>query len=125
MVQELKLLRREYPDLEYREDGEWFRVPLIQLPPGIWNRDETPVCFQAPPGYPGNPPYGFCVPAGLRLSDGRLPNNYSEPVSTPFGGQWGKFSWQNDNWRPTGDVLSGSNLLNFVRTFHHRFREGY
>lgn len=125
MAQELRLLKREYPDVEYREDGDWFWIPLLPLTGTIWNRGETPVCFQAPPGYPGNPPYGFYVPAGLRLIDGRLPNNYSEPAPTPFEGQWGKFSWQHENWRATGDLLSGSNLLNFVRTFQHRFQEGF
>lgn len=122
--EELRLLRQEYPDLEYREEGRWIRLPRYRLPPGIWNREETEVCFQIPDAYPGQAPYGFYVPGGLLLKDTNQPPNNYGPAATPFPGSWCRFSWQHDNWRATADVKSGSNLLNFVRTFKDRFKEG-
>lgn len=128
---ELILLRREYPALEYKEINGigWILIPAYKLPPNIWNFDCIAVCFQIPSGYPGNPPYGFFIKTGLllKLSNEKPSNAYSDSDSaqTPFDGTWGKFSWQNDNsWRPTSDLNSGSNLLNFVRSFNDRFKEG-
>lgn len=126
MEQELKLLRKDFPDLEFKEDSMWIRIPSYNLPPDIWNRDTATVCFQIPPGYPGNPPYGFFVMGGLRLKEAdEKPTNYEEPAQTPFDGSWGKFSWaHNNSWRATSDLSSGSNLLNFVRSFQDRLKEG-
>ncbi len=102
------------------------RLPRYPLPPG-WNRTETAVAWQIPPGYPGTPPYGIYVPAGLHFNGSR-PNNYTEPAGTrpPFGGSWGIFSWQpaNGQWRPSTDVAKGVNLLTWVLGFGERFREG-
>ena len=124
--EELALLRQRYDDLEYNEDGRWVRIPSYPLPEG-WNRSLTDVIFQIPVGFPGTPPYGIYTPAGL-LFKGERPNNYSEPTPTrpPFPGNWGIFSWMSDEgqWRPTADVVSGSNLLNWVVGFAARFREG-
>lgn len=124
--QELKLLKREFPNLEYKEDIMWIYIPEYKLPPNIWNRDCVAVCFQIPAGYPGNPPYGFFVEGGLYLKGtNEKPSNYEEPVQTPFGGNWGKFSWSHDNsWRATSDLTLGSNLLNFVRSFRDRLKQG-
>jgi len=122
--EELRLLRREHPDLEYRQDGCWIWLPRFCLPPGIWNREEIQVCFQIPSGYPGQSPYGFYVPDGLVVkATNQAPINYG-PAATPFSGSWCRFSWQQDNWRATADLRSGSNLLNFVRTFMDRLKEG-
>ncbi len=122
--QELELLGKDYPSLEYREEGRWVRIPKYPLPTGVWNLEETEVSFQIPEGYPGQPPYGFYVPDGLLVkATDRPPNNYG-PAQTPFPGTWGKFSWAPENWRPSADVASGSNLLNFVRSFMERFLEG-
>ncbi len=123
---ELKLLRKAFPDTEYREEGYWFRIPAYLVPDGIWNVDKVAVAFQAPVGYPGQPPYAFYVQPGLRVKGtDQKPNNYEEPASgVPFEGVWAKFSWQHELWRPTADISSGSNLLNYVRTFADRFREG-
>ncbi len=124
---ELALLRRFYPDLEYREDGHWIRIPRYQVPGGTWNHDEVSVSFQIPaPGYPGQAPYAFYVSPGLRLKEtDQKPNNYEEPAAgVPFDRVWGKFSWTQENWRATGDVVSGSNLFNFVSSFRDRLNEG-
>ena len=121
--QELALLRSRYPDLEYRSEGRWVRLPRYPLPPG-WSRSETDVAFQIPTQYPGNPPYGFCVPAGLTFG-GQRPSNSSDNNSPPFGGAWLLFSWQPDGgWVPTTDLRAGHNLLNWAIGFRQRFLEG-
>ncbi len=122
--QELKLLRNEFPDLEYLEEGRWVYIPSYPLPQDIWNRKETELCFQIPEGYPGQPPYGFYVPDGLLVKATNRPPDNCVPAQAPFPGSWLKFSWAPDNWRPTADVASGSNLWNFVRSFRNRLLEG-
>ena len=126
IAQELALLRKQYPAAEYVEDGRWIRLPSYPLPEG-WNRTATDVAFQIRVDYPGTPPYGFYVPAGLQYKQQR-PNNYTEPGSPPppFPGEWGLFSWAPDDgqWRPTADLVTGSNLLNWARGFANRFKEG-
>jgi len=124
--QELILLRQRYPDLEYRENGNWIVIPSYPLPMD-WNRPSTDVVFQIPVGYPGIPPYGIYTPVGLLYNESR-PDNYTEPAPTqpPFPGSWGIFSWQpsDGQWRPTADLMTGSKLLNWVIGFSGRFREG-
>ena len=124
--EELTLLRRRYPDLEYQEAGRWVRLPEYRLPDG-WNHAATDVAFQILVSYPGTPPYGIYVLAGLTFN-GSGPSNYTEPAATqpPFGGSWGVFSWTvaDGQWRPTADARSGSNLLNWAIGFADRFREG-
>ncbi len=124
--QELALLKKEFPNLVYREEGMWVFVKVFRIPQNIWNRNEASICFQIPAGYPGNPPYGFYIEGGLGLKDtDEKPKNYEEPVQTPFEGTWGKFSWQHDNsWRATSDLTSGGNLLNFLHTFRDRLIQG-
>ena len=123
---ELALLRRQYPKLEFKEEGLWVRIPAYQLPAG-WNRTCTDASFQIPVAYPGTPPYGIYAPTGL-LFNGARPDNYVEPAPTqpPFPGSWGIFSWTPDDgqWRPTADLSTGSNLLNWVTGFGDRFKQG-
>ena len=121
--QELTLLRQRYPDIEYRPEGHWIRIPTYPLPSG-WNRSDTDVAFQIPNGYPGTPPYGICTPEGL-LFDGHPPDNCTaaDPMP-PFGDTWVRFSWAPDGWQPAAEVSAGSNLLNWVVGFAARFREG-
>ena len=124
--QELNLLRRRFAKLEYVEEGSWIRIPSYSMP-ADWNRSSTDVVFAIPIGYPGTPPYGFYVPIGIQFKGSR-PNNYTEPVSVqvPFEGGWGIFSWAplDGHWRPTSDVSTGSNLLNWVLGLADRLREG-
>ncbi|MBI3632554.1 MAG: hypothetical protein HY225_03835 [Candidatus Vogelbacteria bacterium] len=120
---EVALIRRFYLNAEYHEAG-WIRIPDYRLPEGIWNQTVIEVLAQFPiPGYPGQAPYGIHVRPCLRLKGLQMPTNYTEPVGTPFGDNWGKFSWQPEGWRPTADLYSGSNMLDFIRTFIDRFRE--
>src|SRR5581483_11707929 len=123
--QELTLLRTRYPDLQYQQDGQWVYIPSYSVTEG-WNRATTPVAFQIRVGYPGTPPYAFYVPVGITYKDVR-PNNYVEPTpqQPPFPGPWGVFSWSHsEDWRPTADPRTGSNLLNWVLGFRQRFVEG-
>jgi hypothetical protein len=128
LEKELALLRHFYPQAEWHETGQngWIKIPDFAIPPGIWNRDKATVCFEVPVGYPGTAPYAFYAEGGLRLKNsGAVPQSYTEPASTPFPGTWGKFSWQHaESWRPTADLMSGSNLTNFVQSFSERLKEG-
>jgi len=125
---ELAMLRQRHADLEYREEGRWVRIPRYPLPPG-WNRETTDVAFPIPPAFPGVPPYGIYVPAGLTFN-GNRPDNYTEPASTqpPFGGVWGIFSWTtfDGQWRATAepDPIRGYTLLAWVNGFADRFQQG-
>lgn len=126
--QEIELLKKEYPNLEWKTKDEivWIRIPEYRILKNLWNKDSVSVCFQIPPGYPGNAPYGFHVEDGLRVKEtDQKPDNYEEPAPTPFDGAWGKFSWTHDNsWRATTDLNTGANLLNFVRSFQERLKDG-
>ena len=125
--EELALLRQHYPDLEYQPDGQWVRIPGYEIRTAGWSPSPTEVAFQVPTAYPGTPPYGFYVPAGIRYN-GDTPTNYKEPAPSgpPFEVSWGIFSWQpqQDHWRPTASVTAGVNLLTWVRGFAKRFSDG-
>jgi len=122
---ELDLLRRRYPDLEYHDDSQWVKIPAYPLSEG-WDRTPTDVAFQIQLQYPGTPPYGIYVPAGITFK-GEKPNDYTEPAGNqpPFGGSWGVFSWTIEGqWRATSDLVTGSNLSNWVSSFADRFSQG-
>lgn len=122
---EVGMLQECWPALEYLEEGRWVRIPQYPLPDGIWNVAEVEVCFQIPEQLPGQAPYGFYARPELRLRAGNAsPQNYQFPAGTSFGDGWGKFSWQLEPWRPAADPLAGSNMVNFVRSFSDRLREG-
>lgn len=121
---ELELLRTRY-EVEFVEEGHWARIDSYPLPHG-WNRKTTDVAFQIPVGYPGTPPYGIYVLAGIAFN-AQPPDNFKEPAPTqpPFEETWGIFSWQPDEqWWATADIISGSNLMNWVIGFAARFKEG-
>jgi hypothetical protein len=128
LAKELALLRKIFPDIEFREkDSGWFCIPRFQVLYGGWKQTEVAVCFQVPTGYPGDAPYAFWVSPPLRQASNDAPpvNNYQEPSPTPFPCIWGKFSWSHEaGWKPTNDPATGSNFLEFVLTFRERFREG-
>ena len=122
---ELAFLRSVFPTLVAK--GNWILLPSFPLPTG-WGRPSIDVAFLVPDGFPGAPPYGIYVPAGIRFR-GTVPQSYTEPASSqpPFGGAWGMFSWsiaEGGDWRPTRSVAHGPNLLRWVRSFTQRFLEG-
>ena len=122
--EEVELLRRNFRDLEYVASGQWVRIPRYGLADSIWDRNVVEVCFQIPEQIPGQPPYGFYVRPGLALRNGQGIGNYAYPAPTPFGSDWGKFSWQLDGWAPTADLIGGTNMVNFARSFSDRFTQG-
>jgi len=126
LTEELELLRRHFPGLEYIEAGAWVRIPGFKRAKG-WQPAESDIAFQVPAGFPATPPYGFYVPAGTRFN-GAMPGSYAEPADPcpPFPGSWGKFSWQPEgaDWQPKASTADGSNLLSWVRGFIARFQEG-
>jgi hypothetical protein len=123
---ELGMLRTAFPGTEWTGPDPWVRVPGYRVPPGNgWNRDHTDMVFRVQQGHPATPPKDIYVPAGLQCR-GQRPGNYSEPAQgVPFPGLWGAFSWGNpEAWTPRDPPSAGSTLLNFVRSFADRLREG-
>jgi hypothetical protein len=121
--QELALLRTSYPDLEWRSDTFWVRIPSYAVPSGHWVQAEVEVACRIPPTV-GEQPYAFFVRPGLIALDERQVQNYAYPTSNCFGEGWGQFSWAPEAWTPHDEITRGSNMLNFVRSFADRFREG-
>ncbi len=130
--EELELLRVDYPDLEFFADGSWVRLPRYELLTQLWRPSIIQVAFQIPPQM-GIAPYAFhvhpLVPDDLDrvepTSGGEI-GNYSFPATTPWGTDWGTFSWgQEDNaWLAAEPIRTGSNMARFVMTFANRFAEG-
>jgi hypothetical protein len=118
---ELALLRRRFPDLEYIEDGHWVRLARYPVPAG-WSADEVETAFQIPPEA-AIVPYAFSVRPGLSLANGAAPGNYEFPLTTPFGSDWGRFSWSPLTWHPQPKVSAGDNMTHFVRSFANRLAE--
>ena len=125
LEQELELLRLIHPDLEYRQEAglHWVRIASWTLPAGVFDKSSVGVAFQVPP-LAGQAPYGFWVHPGLQLATGGSPGNYTYPIATPWGADWGQFSWSPCNWTPTAEIRSGSNMLEFIRSFNDRLCEG-
>jgi Prokaryotic E2 family E len=121
--QELALLRTVYPGLEWRPDTFWARIPAYPVPSGMWESSVAEVAFRIPPTV-GEQPYAFFVRPGLTAVDGRPITNYTYPASNCFGDGWGQFSWAPEVWAPHVEITRGSNMLNFVRSFADRLREG-
>lgn len=122
--QELHLLRTWFGDrLEYVPDGHWVRLSEYRIP-DLWLPDMVEVCFQIPPGLPGQAPYAFHARPQLQLVSGAAVNNYTYPTATPFGDSWGTFSWQLSEWQPGAEPCNGTNMLDFARSIADRFREG-
>ena len=126
--EELALVRSVFPDAEHREEGgaHWVRIPEYPLPTGVFKQGgSTDLAFRIPT-QPGEAPYGFWVRPGLALASGAALNNYSYPTATPWGADWGQFSWSPEGgiWIPKTDIRAGANMLNFVRSFADRLKEG-
>ena len=123
--QELELLVAAYPPLEMRDEGGqlWCRLPSYPVSGNAFTRREVEVAFRIP-SQAGEQPYGFWVRPTLDLAAGGTINNYSYPAATPWGPDWGQFSWSPLTWAPKADLRAGSNMVNFVRSFNDRLNEG-
>lgn len=118
---ELDLLRQRYGELEIGTSLDWILFKAFQLSPG-WNRQDTELLVEIPPGYPVTPPDNFLVTEGLRTAAGGMPTNYSEGV-TKYGKPRGQFSFHVQEWSPSEDLLDGHNLLTFMQGVEQRLRE--
>ncbi len=123
LAEELALLRRHYGgDVEYRECGDWFLIPRYPTPAKC-TPSLASVCFGLKPGYPGIEPYGFFAATDL-LFEGQPFSGTSAAAPPPFPGSWTFFSWSPEGWFGTGDLLSGSNLWAWARSFAARLLDG-
>lgn len=120
--EELDLVRLRFPDLEFREEDFWARLPSYPVPEE-WGRGSTEVAFQVPRDIFAQQPYGFWVRPPLEVPGGGIPTNTSGPVATGFGEGWQQFSWAPEVWQPGPEPRLGSNLLDFVRSFRLRLCE--
>jgi len=124
---ELALLQTYFPQLEYRDDGRWIWIPGYGVPTDLWAPEQVTVACHFQPLYPGQAPYGIWVQPGLRLkkTGQQSADHYSEPAGDiPLVGTWGKFSFSPISWRPTDDLASGDNMLNFILSFRDRLLAG-
>jgi hypothetical protein len=119
---ELELVRSMYPDVEFRAEDLWARIPAYSFPEG-WGREHGEVAFRFPRDVFGEEPYGFWVRPPLLLPGDGAPSNSSGPVATGFGEGWQQFSWAPDGWRPAAQVRCGTNMLDWVRSFTRRLKE--
>jgi hypothetical protein len=118
---ELERLRSVYPDAELHADEQSVRIPTYPLDKSIWGVSSCEVALSIP--LPGQPPYAFRVRPGLALVSGDAIQNYSYPVATVFGSDWGQFSWSPENWTAADDANVGG-VLRWARSFADRFAEG-
>ena len=118
----LELLRTAYESVEHLAEGDWVRVGPARLNATGWTPGEVYVAFQIPPR--GQAPYGLHVSPPVARTDGAAIGNYEAATTTPFGGTWGKFSWQPEVWVPGAELASGANMLMFARSLSARLDEG-
>lgn len=121
-IDEIQAIREMYGEVEHGAEFDWLLITRFALPEG-WNRDQVEFLIVIPPGYPTTPPDNFYVAEGLRLTDGRSPNNYAEG-QTVIGRSWAQFSFHAESWNPTPDPQCGDNLVSFVLAATRRLQEG-
>jgi hypothetical protein len=119
---EVELVRSQFPQVEFQESDFWARIPDYPIP-SEWGYDRVEVAFQVPRDLFGQQPYAFWVRPALTVPGSGQPSNTSGPVATGFGDGWLQFSWAPEGWQPGPDPRSGSNLLDFVRSFGRRLAE--
>lgn len=121
---EVDMMRDRYQGVQFENPGYWIRIASFRLPPG-WGREEVPLVFQFPTGYPQNPFYGFYAPSGIRFG-GAKPLNFTDPApgQPPFSGTWAFFSGNPDPWVPSTEIERGSNALSWLHGIYERFTQG-
>lgn len=127
---ELALLRHRFDTLEYRVDGQWVRIPNYTIPNELWQPSLIQVAFQIPPDA-ATAPYAFHARpehndhhTHLRAISDQPIGSYTYPTETPWGADWGTFSWQLETWEPKVPINEGTTMLDFARSIAGRFSEG-
>jgi Prokaryotic E2 family E len=125
--EELALVRTAFPaaELDPHDEVNWVRIPAYPLPPGVYQEgEELELLAFRIPAQAAEAPYGFWVHPGLELSSGQPLGNYTYSTETPWGNDWGQFSWSPEGpWVPKTEIRSGANMLDFVRSFTVRLEE--
>jgi hypothetical protein len=120
---EFNLVTGIYGELEIATDLSWFVVKSWRLPAG-WNKYETALLVQIPPGYPVTPPDNFYTDPDLLLGNGGQPGNSSAGQSL-VGRQGRMFSYhvESGDWQPHAEPSKGHNLLTFLEGVIKRLLE--
>lgn len=121
---EVLLLQKNFENVEYKEVNNlhWFKIEGYSLPSPL-SPVAISIVFSVTAGHPVPKPYGFYIPAGVKLVDRVL--NFNNPQHPPpFEGNWRFASWDVENWRPGADVTTGDNLWGWARSFRNRLLEG-
>ena len=113
-------VRQKYPGAELAalpSGAHLVTLPGFPVAPG-WTAAQTTVRFIVPPGYPFANPDCFFADAGLRLSNGGMPQASALNVipETQTEALW--FSWHlTSPWNPNVD-----NLMSWIATCAQRFK---
>jgi hypothetical protein len=120
--EEIEILRRKFPDLQYGEEWNWVLIPKYPLP-DLFTKSDTNLLWIIQPGYPQTAPDDFFVDGDLRLKNGSNPPAFNAgPNSSsgvaPVSGNWGWFSWhpESGKWKPAAEIEKGDNFLTFLRS---------
>ena len=122
ILQEIKILQKQYGELEYDPNGSWILFKKFKLPPG-WYKEYTELLINIPSGYPSISPDNFYVPPGFKLASEQKIDRYTEGP-TFLGRTWGQFSYHIDGeWNPSENILEGNNLTSFMLKVIDRLKE--
>lgn len=121
-LEELRLVEASYGTIEAGPELAWFIIPRWTLIVG-WNKDQTPLLVQRPPGYPVTPPDNFYVDPELRLAGGAKPGNAD--LESQAARSWLRFSYhvEQSDWSPHAEIGKGHNLLTFLHGVKRRLEE--
>lgn len=113
-LEEIKLLEKEYGELEYDPEIAWILFKKFKVPSG-WNKNVIELLIIIPPAYPSTAPDNFYVPLDFRLDNNQLGDCHTESPVNLIERQWGQFSYHLDGeWHPSSNILEGDNLLSFM-----------
>jgi hypothetical protein len=121
----LALLHQAHPTIDVRvaEGINWVRIPGHPLPE-VWAEGEADIAFRITTAA-GEAPYGFWARPQLTLRAGGPVNNYTYPATTPWGSDWGQFSFSpSEPWQPKADIRFGPNMLRYACGIADRLAEG-
>ena len=120
--QEIELLKLKYPELQHGDQLNWVLIPKYPLP-DLYNKSQTQLLWNVPPGYPQTAPDDFFVDGDLRLKNGNPPASFNQGANSssgpaPIAGNWGWVSWhpEQGKWQPAAEIEKGDNLLTFLRS---------
>jgi len=126
-------LARRYRSVSYdREDGTWFYIEKLAMPPG-WNKQYVDILIDIPwgnPGYPSVAPQWFWTDQDLATSSGRSIQHFFTRGSSFADRQhldkgWGHFCVHINQWRPAGgrNWQQGHSLISYLDLIKTIFRD--